>query len=100
MEFINIGLDIVLVAVSVWMITVVRNSGLGGVVGNTLTFITTGAIILGGAHLLETLLFNVLGLKDVTFGELLHRIIVLGGFFFLTFGIQGLGVLRRQTKSA
>jgi hypothetical protein len=100
MELINISLDVVLVAVSIWMVLVVRNSGLGGVVGSTLTFITTGAIILGGAHLLETLLYNVLGLKDVALGEFLHRIIVLGGFLFLTFGIQGLGVLRRPTKSA
>jgi ABC-type transport system involved in cytochrome c biogenesis permease subunit len=72
----------------------------GGVVGSTLTFITTGAIILGVAHLIETLLFNVLGLKDVALGEFIHRVIVISGFLFLTFGIQGLGVLRRQTKAA
>jgi hypothetical protein len=96
METINLGFDFVLIGVAFWMIMVVRQSGLGGVMGNTLSFITIGAVVLGMAHLIETLTFQVFKLQDVAFGEFLHRIIVLTGFVFLILGIQGLGKLRRS----
>jgi hypothetical protein len=95
MEIVNIAFDVVLIGVAIWMVTVVRGSGLGGVMGNTLNLITIGAIILGIAHLLETLTFRFIKFDDVAVGEFLHRVIVLTGFVFLILGMQGLSKLRR-----
>jgi hypothetical protein len=95
MEMVNLGFDLLLVGVAMWMIMVVRDSGLGGVMGSTLNLITVGAIVLGAAHLIETILFNVVKFQDLAAGEFIHRVIVLTGFVFLILGIQGLGKLRR-----
>ena len=95
MEVVNITFDFVLLAVAVWMVMVVTRSGLGGVIGNALNFITVGAIVLGLAHLAETLTFEVLHLENVALGEFLHRVIVLAGFLCLVVGFQGLTRLRR-----
>jgi hypothetical protein len=95
MEMVNVTFDFVLLAVAVWMVLVVGRSGLGGVIGNTLNFITIGAIVLGLAHLSETITFEVLHLENVALGEFLHRIIVLAGFVCLVVGFQGLTRLRR-----
>ena len=95
MEIVNVAFDFVLIGVAIWMIVVVRGSGLGGVMGNTLTNITIGAIVLGVAHLTETLTFEVINLQDIALGEFIHRVIVLTGFVFLILGIQGLSKLRR-----
>lgn len=97
MEIVNIAFDFVLIGVAIWMIVVVRGSGLGGVMGTTLTNITIGAIVLGVAHLIETLTFEVFNLQDIALGEFLHRAIVLTGFVFLILGIQGLSKLRRPS---
>ncbi len=95
MELVNFGFDLILIGVAFWMIFVVRESGLGGVMGNTLTFITVGAAVLGLAHLVETITFEVFKLQDIALGEFIHRAIVLTGFVFLILGFQGLGKLRR-----
>jgi hypothetical protein len=95
MGIVNIGFDIVLIGVAIWMIMIVRNSGLGGVMGATLTNITIGGIVLGIAHLLETLTFAMIKLEDVAVYETIHRVIVLVGFVFLILGMQGLSKLRR-----
>lgn len=95
MEFVNFALDIVLVLLALWMVLVIRRSTLGSVFGTALTWISSGAIILGLAHLIETLTFEVFHLHDVTLGELLHRLIVLAGFGSLVMGFMGLRQLRR-----
>lgn len=92
--YLNYMFDFVLVAMAIWMIVVLRKSGLAGVVGGTLTLITVGAVILGCAHLIETITFEVIGLQDVALGEFLHRIVVFLGFIFLIMGFRGLGKLR------
>jgi apolipoprotein N-acyltransferase len=92
MSTINVILDFVLVAASIWMIIAVR--GVGGLVGRTLNFIVIGAIILGVAHLVATLGTSVLHL-DGTLNNMIHRIIVLLGFVFLIFGFQQIRELKR-----
>lgn len=92
MSTINVILDFVLVAASVWMIIAVR--GVGGLVGRTLNLIVIGAIILGIAHLLATFGSSVLHIDGVT-NNLIHRIIVLAGFVFLIFGFQQIRELKR-----
>ena len=93
METVNLVLDIVLLLVGIWMIFVVRSSGLGGVMGRAFNAIVVGAAILGLAHLLETLMFEFLGLSaDVN--ETVHRIFILAGFIAMIFGFQALGSLK------
>ena len=95
MEMLNLILDFVLVFLSVWMIITVRSSTLGGVIGNTMTFLTLGAVFLGIAHLAETVTFEVLEM-DAVLVESLHRVIVLVGFGLMIVGFQGLSQVRIQ----
>jgi hypothetical protein len=88
----NVVLDFVLVAASIWMIVAAR--GVGGLVGRTLTFMVIGAIILGIAHLLATVGTSVFQLNG-TLNNLIHRVIVLAGFVFLIIGFRQVGELKR-----
>lgn len=94
MEAANIALDFVLLACAIWMVITVRSSGLGGVVGGALGLISAGAIVLGLAHIAETVTFEVVKLQNVPLGEVIHRSIVLVGFILLVMGFQGLGKLK------
>ena len=94
-ETINLALDFVLIFAALWMIVAARRTGLGGVIGSTLTIITIGAVVLGLAHLLETITFEVFEM-DAAAVELIHRLIILFGFILLAIGFQGLGQLRRS----
>ena len=96
MEIANIVMDFVLLLCAVWMILTVRASGLGGVMGSALNTISFGAVILGIAHIAETITFEVIKLDDVPLGELIHRVIVLAGFVLLVMGFKSLGNLRHD----
>ena len=96
MEILNIVLDIVLVIAGVWMIITVRNSGLGGVIGDALSLVTVGAGVLGLAHLIETITVEWLNL-DIVLVEFLHRIIVLVGFVLLIIGFRSLDALKLKS---
>src|ERR1041384_5838237 len=89
---INVILDFVLVAASIWMVIAVR--GVGGLVGRTLNLIVIGAIILGVAHLLATFGTSILHIEG-TLNNLIHRVIVLVGFVFLIIGFQQIRELKR-----
>lgn len=90
---INVVMDIVLVLASLWMVWVVR--GIGGLVGNALTLIVAGAIILGFAHLITTLASaQFLNLFDPTLNNFIHRVIVLIGFVVLVFGFRRIRVMK------
>lgn len=95
MEIFNIILDFVLLFAAIWMVFIARSSGLGGLVGSALTLISIGAIVLGLAHIVETITFEVIELEDVALGELIHRGIVLLGFIFLILGFNSLGSIRK-----
>ena len=93
MDYIIIGLDIILIIAGFWMIYVVRQSQLGGVLGTTLQAVVLGALLLGLAHATETIMIEVLSMGiEVT--ELIHRLMVLAGFALLIFGFQRLAQLR------
>ncbi len=89
---VNIILDFVLIAASIWMIFVVR--GVGGLVGRTLTFVVIGTVILGAAHLIATFGTSVLKL-DGGLNNFIHRLVVLGGFLFLVFGFRQISAMKR-----
>lgn len=93
MEIVNFSLDIVLLIVGLWMIVVVRSSGLGGMMGRAFNAIVVGAAILGLAHLVETLMFEFLGL-NADLNETIHRIFILAGFIAMIFGFQALSSLK------
>ena len=89
---INIVLDVVLIAASIWMVVSIR--GVGGIVGQTLTFITVGAVILGFAHLLATLVANAVTAEmfamDAPTQGTFHRVVVLLGFASLIYGFYNM----------
>jgi hypothetical protein len=86
MPTVNTVLDIVLIIAAIWMVIVVR--GLGGVIGKGLNWITIGALVLGIAHLLDTLI-RAIGLGwDAPTYSFAHRIVVLAGFVVLIVGFQ------------
>ena len=98
MKTVNIVLDLVLVAASIWMLFAAR--GIGGLVGQSLNLIIAGAIVLGIAHLIATWLPQLVKLSDDaatagTLNNLIHRLIVLGGFVLVTLGFQQ---VRQLTK--
>jgi hypothetical protein len=93
MGTLNFVLDIVLIVAAAWMLYVVRQSSLGGTMGRTLTYMTIGTMLLGFAHILETVMLESLG-ASLELTELIHRLVVLAGFVLLTIGIRPLMRLR------
>lgn len=83
METLIVSLDIVLVAVALWSILVAR--GIGGIMGGAFTWIVAGVVLLGIAHLVETITFEIMHWSTDAV-ELVHRLIVMLGFVFLTVG--------------
>jgi hypothetical protein len=93
---INLILDVVLVLAAIWMVVTVR--GLGGIVGRSLNLVTIGAVILGMAHLLSTILkrTTLLGEQvNAPLESMVHRLIVLVGFIVLAVGFQQIRELKR-----
>lgn len=86
----NFIMDFVLVAAAIWMVLVVR--GVGGVMGRTLTLIVIGAIILGFAHLIATLMAPVF--NDAVLNNFVHRVIVLVGFLLLVAGFRQVSAMK------
>jgi hypothetical protein len=93
MENLNIFLDFALVMVGLWMVYIAYRVELGGIMGHTITFVTLGALLLGFAHLTETIMMGVF--ENVVFNELIHRIIILGGFLLLVQGFRKLSNLQQ-----
>jgi hypothetical protein len=92
---INIILDVVLVLAAIWMVITVR--GLGGIVGRSLNLVTIGALVLGMAHLLSTILKATVPsiTTPPTLEAMIHRLIVLAGFVLLVVGFQRISELKR-----
>lgn len=91
MSTVNLVLDVILVGASIWMVATV--SGLGGIVGRTLSLITIGAVILGLAHLLATLMHRFMPMESSLEG-LIHRLVVLAGFVILVLGFSRIRELK------
>ena len=85
--------DVILILAAIWMVIVVR--GLGGVIGRGLNWITIGTVILGIAHLLDTLMRQIpLGWDGPTY-SFAHRIVVLAGFLLLIVGFQQIQTIKK-----
>ncbi len=92
LSFVNLILDFVLVAASIWMVVEAR--GLGGIVGTSINRITLGAIVLGFAHLIATFGTGTLHL-DQPLNNFIHRLIVLLGFVLLVAGFRKMSEIKR-----
>ena len=89
-EIITFVLDVVLIGASIWTVIAIR--GLGGEIGKSLGTVTAGAVVLGLAHVIETLSF-LLGMATET-NEIVHRLIVLTGFTLLVVGFTRIARLK------
>ncbi len=92
MTIINPILDVVLILAAVWMVITVR--GLGGIIGRGLSLITIGTVILGIAHLLQTLLHPIIT-WDAPTEAFAHRVIVLAGFVVLILGFRQIETIKK-----
>ncbi|WP_302175693.1 hypothetical protein [uncultured Hydrogenophaga sp.] len=86
-HFVSYALDFVLIAAGFWMAQTARRMQMKGTVGSTLKQVSAGAVVLGFAHLIETVLFEVFGV-GVEANELIHRVIILVGFLFIANGLR------------
>ncbi|MCZ8256609.1 MAG: hypothetical protein O9327_13205, partial [Polaromonas sp.] len=77
-----------------WMAYTTRELQISGAMGVTIKQVAVGSIILGFAHLIETLMFHLLNLPS-DINELVHRVIILIGFVFITNGLRRLAVSLR-----
>jgi hypothetical protein len=108
LTILNTVLDVVLILAAIWMVITVR--GLGGIIGKGLNLITVGAVVLGVAHListvLQTLFFNTpvtdsMGMPipamsmNTSMEGLIHRVFVLIGFMFLIIGFRQIGTIKQ-----
>jgi hypothetical protein len=94
MENFNVALDIILILFSVWMVRVAVKS-IGGLVGSAISTMAFGIIILGFAHILETIMFRYAPLTtDVQ--EFIHRIVILAAFVLLGYGFMKIQDVTRQ----
>lgn len=95
--FINHALDFLLVAAAIWMAVTVAKLRLGGALSSSVNRVVIGAIILGVAHMVETLSLQY-GMEE-HLNELIHRGIILLGFLALIMGIQSLvGTFGKQSS--
>lgn len=92
MEIVNFVLDLCLVGASIWMVTIVR--GIGGIVGKTLNIITIGAVVLGIAHITETIIAYFVPTLPGEIGEFIHRVLVFTGFVMLVMGFRQIRELK------
>lgn len=97
LEIFNTVMDVVLLVVSFWMAYTAKKMNMGGAVGKTISMVVYGAVVLGLAHLIETLLSGFFKVPH-EINELIHRGIVLAGFILLTLGLNSLGKSLRQMK--
>ena len=96
MENFNILMDIILILASIWMVKIAIRS-IGGLVGSAISTMSIGIIILGFAHIIETLMFRYIPLTaDIQ--EFIHRLIVLVAFILLGYGFTKIQEMSRQLK--
>jgi hypothetical protein len=89
LELLSLTLDVLLVICAI--LAYRARPRIGGEVARGLQILLIGVIVLGLAHLVETLLFTLFNL-DTRTNEVVHRLLIVGGFVFV---IQGFSVMRR-----
>lgn len=83
-DFINFTLDFILIGAGLWLtFSLLETGGEGG------SLMVWGAVVLGLAHILETVTFQILKWPTAVV-EFSHRLIVLSGFILLVIGYKKL----------
>jgi hypothetical protein len=95
----SFGLDLILIGAGLWMAFTARRLQMRGVVGATIAQVSMGSIVLGFAHLIETLMFHLMDLPAEV-NELVHRVIILVGFIFITNGLRQFAASLQALKQA
>jgi hypothetical protein len=83
LEFVSLILDILLVVAAV--IAYLARPHIGGTLARGLRILLIGVMVLGLAHLIETILFAVLQVGQGA-NEIIHRLLVGAGFVFVIWG--------------
>ncbi|MBX3610734.1 MAG: hypothetical protein KF871_12640 [Hydrogenophaga sp.] len=86
-DLFNLLLDLVLIAIGIWLAWNAAATQLRGKLGNAMRMIAAGALILGVAHLTETVLDQRFGLPS-ELNELTHRFFILVGFLSIGMGMS------------
>lgn len=87
LHLLSYTIDLVLIGVGIWMAYTASDLRVAGAMGNTIRRFSVGAIVLGMAHFVETLLGQVFDLSFEV-NELVHRVIILIGFLVLVSGMR------------
>lgn len=96
MENFNVLMDIILILAAVWMVKIAMRS-IGGLVGSAISTMSIGIIILGFAHIIETMMFRYVPLSaDIQ--EFIHRLIVLSAFILLGYGFTKIQEMSKHLK--
>ena len=93
---INLILDIIITALSVW-IAIVALKGIGGLIGSAINSIGAAILIICIAFISKALLYRLTDL-DLATQELFHRSIVLLGFMLMGYGFQKIQNITRQMR--
>lgn len=83
LELISLSLDILLVVAAV--VAYMARPQIGGQLAKGLRVLLTGVMVLGLAHLVETVLFIALSV-DRQVNEIIHRLLVGSGIVFVIIG--------------
>jgi len=87
MELITIALDILIVFLSLWILFKLK--GYGGLIGESLTKVGYGTVILGFSQIIETIDTTFLHV-DASVMEMIHHLIFIVGLTFLALGFKRL----------
>lgn len=98
-DLMNVLFDLVLIAIGFWLAWNAAATRLKGTLGGAMRLISFGALILGVAHLTETVMdqhFHV----AVEMNELVHRVFILVGFLSIGIGVGRINaVIQRNLRN-
>ena len=83
MEIISFGLDVILVMAAI--AAYLTRPRIGGQLAKGLQILMIGILVLGFAHMTETLLFALFSITT-PLNELIHRLFIVNGFIFVIIG--------------
>ena len=97
MGSISLILDLIMVALSIWM-AMVAKKGIGGLIGSAMNWMALGIILLGITHFVATLMTMYMPGFTEAYGEVFHRVLVLLGFLLLGYGFMKIDKVSSQMK--
>ena len=93
-EHVNLGLDIAITALSIW-IAIVALKGFGGLIGSAINTVGVATLIICIAFISKAILYRLTNL-DLSTQEFIHRVAVLVGFIIMAYGFQKIQNITRK----